>query len=696
MTFHDIYKHGFARVGAASFPLTLGDPIANANQIITCVHDLDMQGACVVVFPELCLVGATLGDHMTSAALLDQVKDSLRKIAEKTSDTRTLFVIGAPIQAGHRIYNCAAVFQSGQLRAIIPQTYISHDGARYFSSGMDMDTDGIMLGDDFYPVQQQLFPVEGIPDFTIGVQIGSDTHALNPPAVALAESDADCIATLASDPALVGNADQRLHAAQALSERAACSLIYATGGYGESTNDQSWDGFTFITEVGTTLSTGQRFSLEGSYCLADIDLHHIRYAKQKRIGNASHSDLMVTASLMPLVRDFPADESGIVASNPPFETTEPSPSCGAHTRNLQRPLDRFPYVPHTPTQLDADCEEILNLQTQALCQRIRSIGQPRIILGVSGGLDSTQALIVAAQAMDVLGRDRNDILAYTLPGFATSAHTKNNAFALCKALGIPCKEIDIRPAAKQMLADMDHPFGRGEAVYDITFENVQAGLRTDYLFRIANQKGGFVLGTGDLSELALGWCTYGVGDHMAHYGANGGLPKTLIQYLIRWAANSELYGEEASHALYSILNTEISPELIPADADGTMQSTQNTNGPYELHDFFLYHHLQGYPPSVIAYLAHQTWKDRSIGVWPSGISEDERHEYDLQTIVKWLKKFYWRFFTQQFKRTCMPNGPQVLAAGTLSPRGGWNMPSDSSPQLWIDQLERALSEENTL
>ena len=327
-----------------------------------------------------------------------------------------------------------------------------------------------------------------------------------------------------------------------------------------------------------------------------------------------------------------------------------------------------------------------------LRKRLDATGAKHLVIGVSGGLDSTHALIVACKAMDRLGRPRSDILGFTMPGFATGDATKANAWALMRALGVTGDEIDIRPTARQMLADLGHPFADGEPVYDVTFENVQAGLRTDYLFRLANQRQGFVLGTGDLSELALGWCTYGVGDQMSHYGVNAGVPKTLIQYLIRWSVSSGQFGGEAAEVLTSILNTEISPELVPADAEGRMQSTEDRIGPYELNDFFLHYVVRhGLRPSKIAFLAWHAWRDREAGLWPLGFPEAGRNHYDLETIATWLERFLFRFFqTSQFKRSALPNGPKVSAGGALSPRGDWRAPSDSVATTWIEELRRAL------
>jgi NAD+ synthase (glutamine-hydrolysing) len=345
-------------------------------------------------------------------------------------------------------------------------------------------------------------------------------------------------------------------------------------------------------------------------------------------------------------------------------------------------------VPNRPEKLDEDCFEAFNIQVDGLMRRIESTKPKSLVIGISGGLDSTHALIVAAKACDRLGLARTIIRGYTMPGFATSEGTKSNAWRLMKAIGITADEIDIKPAATRMLEDIGHPWADGEPVHDTTFENVQAGLRTDYLFRLAGQHGGFVIGTGDLSELALGWCTYGVGDQMSHYGVNAGVPKTLIQYLIRWTARTDQFDAETDAVLGDIVGIEISPELVPPGADGAMQSTESIIGPYELNDFFLHHTIRwGQTPSKVAFLAYHAWRDASRGRWPLAFPDDAKHEYDLATIRHWLENFLRRFFGfSQFKRSALPNGPKVSAGGALSPRGDWRAPSDAVADVWLDEL----------
>jgi len=434
-----------------------------------------------------------------------------------------------------------------------------------------------------------------------------------------------------------------------------------------------------IYEGGQLLVETERFPEGARRSVADVDLDRLR---QDRLRQGTFDD------------NRRAEHADVAFRTVHFELDPPSADLG-----LRRPLDRFPFVPDDPARLAQDCYEAFNIQVSGLVQRMEAIGRPQPVIGVSGGLDSTHALLVVARAMDRLGMPRSDILAYTMPGFATSEHTKSNAIALAEAVGASIETIDIRPAATEMLQQLGHPFAAGEPVHDVTFENVQAGLRTDYLFRLANHHGGFVVGTSDLSELALGWATYGVGDHMSHYAVNAGVPKTLIQHVIRWVISHEGEGStdlsaEAKRVLQSVLDTEISPELVPAGQDGKIQSTEDRIGPYALHDFTLYHVLRfGFRPSKIAFLAAHAWSDPEAGAWPPGFPDGDRYGYDLAAVVKWLQVFLKRYFAfAQFKRSAIPNGPKVSPAGSLSPRGDWRAPSDGNARAWLAELRAALPE----
>jgi NAD+ synthase (glutamine-hydrolysing) len=453
--------------------------------------------------------------------------------------------------------------------------------------------------------------------------------------------------------------------------RCHAAYVYSASGPGESTTDLAWDGQATIHELGMLLAETQRFSTEGQMAVADVDVERLRQERMRTVTFNAAAE---------------------AAGNPErtFRRIAFEHQPGFADVGLERRIDRFPFVPDDPARLDLDCYEAFNIQVQGLVKRVQSTNGERIVIGVSGGLDSTHALLVAAKAFDAMGLPRANILGFTLPGFATSEGTRANAHKLMAALGVTAEEIDIKPAAMRMLQDLRHPYARGEPVYDVTFENVQAGLRTDYLFRLANQRRAFVLGTGDLSELALGWCTYGVGDHMSHYNVNGSVSKTLIQYLVRWVMKSGQLDAAASETLRAILETVISPELVPPQAGGALQSTESKIGPYELQDFHLYYITRfGLRPSKVAFLAWHAWKDAARGEWPPGFPEKARNAYDLATIRKWLGVFLFRFFEiSQFKRSALPNSPKVVAGGSLSPRGDWRAPSDGNARVWLEELEK--------
>jgi NAD+ synthase (glutamine-hydrolysing) len=431
-----------------------------------------------------------------------------------------------------------------------------------------------------------------------------------------------------------------------------------------------------IWENGECLAQSERFPKGERRSVADVDLELLR-SERIRMGtfddNRRHH--AQTADAYRRVE---------------FTLDPPSGDIG-----LLRHIERFPFVPSDPQRLEQDCYEAYNIQVSGLEQRLRALEYPKVVLGLSGGLDSTHALIVAARAMDREERPRSDILAFTMPGFATGDRTKGNALRLAEALGVTFAELDIKSTAEMMLKNMDHPFGRGEKVYDVTFENVQAGLRTDYLFRLANQRGGIVLGTGDLSELALGWSTYGVGDQMSHYNVNGGVPKTLIQHLIRWVISSHQFDDTVNDVLQSVLDTEISPELVPAGEDEEIQSSESKVGPYVLQDFSLFQVLRyGFRPSKVAFLAWHAWSDPQRGDWPTGYPEEKRPAYSLKEIRHWLQVFAQRYYSfAQFKRSALPNGPKVSHGGSLSPRGDWRAPSDMSARVWLDEIEREVPED---
>ncbi len=514
-----------------------------------------------------------------------------------------------------------------------------------------------------------VFAASDLPDFVFHMEMCEDFWSATPPSTQAALAGALILCNLSASNIVVGKADDRALLCASQSLRCQAAYLYSAAGPGESTTDLAWDGQATIHELGALLAQTDRFPATAQMAVADVDVERLRLERMRT----------------------PTFNNAAVASGHPetrFRRIEFDHKPSFADVGLMRAIDRFPFVPDDPARLDKDCYEAFNIQVQGLAKRLEATKAKHIVIGVSGGLDSTHALIVAAKAFDALGKPRSDILGFTLPGFATSEGTKSNAWKLMLALGVTGEEIDITPAARQLLTDVGHPFAAGEPVYDVTFENVQAGLRTDYLFRLANQRNAFVLGTGDLSELALGWQTYGVGDHMSHYNVNGSVAKTLIQHLIRWVAQNRQIDVAASQTLLSILGTEISPELVPADASGAIQSTQAKIGPYELQDFNLYYITRfGLRPSKVAFLAWHAWKDREAGQWPAHFPAEARNAYDLPAIKHWLGVFLFRFFEiSQFKRSAMPNGPKVSSGGNLSPRGDWRAPSDGTARIWLDDL----------
>jgi NAD+ synthase (glutamine-hydrolysing) len=672
--FSSVYAQGFARVAACTIPTTVADPRANAEQVLAQAHRCDAEGVAVAIFPELCLSGYAIDDLLLQEVLLDEVEGAIGEIVTASVDLLPVVVVGAPLRKGSRLFNCAVVIHRGQVLGVTPKemlpTYREFYERRHFASGEDQyDTTVVVDGRSVPFGWDLLFSARDVPGLVLKVEICEDMWVPVPPSANAALAGATVLANISGSPITVARAEDRRLLVRSASARCLAAYLYAAAGEGESSTDLSWDGQTMVYELGELLGEGERFPEGPRATVVDVDLLRI---KQERLRQGTFDDNRHASRI---------DDYRVVE----FELSPPSGDLG-----LRRKVDRFPFVPDDPDRLALDCYEAYNIQVSGLEQRLRAIGQPKVVIGVSGGLDSTHALIVAAKAMDRLGRPRSDVLAFTLPGFATSAGTKNNATRLSEALGVTFEEIDIRPAAERLLGDLGHPFASGEPAYDVTFENVQAGLRTDYLFRLANQRGGIVLGTGDLSELALGWCTYGVGDQMSHYAVNTGVPKTLMQHLIRWVASTDQFDADTNELLRAILEQEITPELVPVGEDERPQSTEDTIGPYALHDFSLYFVLRhGFPPSRIAFLARHAWSDADAGDWPPGFEVDERFSYDLPEIRRWLEVFVQRFFGfSQFKRSALPNGPKVSAGGSLSPRGDWRAPSDGNATVWLGELRR--------
>ena len=675
-SFRSIYRHGFARVAACTAPVRLADPAANAEGMLAAARACHSDGVAVAVFPELCLSGYAIDDLLLQDVLLDGVEAAIIDLTAGSTDLMPLLLVGAPLRQGSRIYNCAVAIQRGRVLGVVPKMHLPNYREfyekRWFASGVGTDRGTIALAGRDVPFGPDLlFEATDIPGLIVHVEICEDVWVPSPPSNEGALAGATVLANLSASNITIGKADTRSMLCQAQSARCLAAYLYAAAGQGESTTDLSWDGQAEVFENGVQLAVTPRFAQQPQRAIADIDLDLIRQ-ERARMGSFDDNRRWATPRAFRRIS---------------FRAEPPETDLG-----LRRRVERFPFVPADPARLAQDCYEAYNIQVTALVQRLRATGIGRVVIGVSGGLDSTHALIVAARAQDLLGRPRSDILAYTMPGFATGEKTKANAIELMNALGVTWQELDIRPAARRMLEDIGHPFARGQKVYDTTFENVQAGLRTDFLFRLANQHNGIVLGTGDLSELALGWCTYGVGDQMSHYAVNAGVPKTLIQHLIRWVIGSGEFSAEVGQVLQAILATEISPELVPPDDKGGIQSTESLIGPYELHDFTLFHVLRfGFRPSKIAFLAAHAWSGLRGGEWPPGFPESARGQYNLGQIKHWMRVFLSRFFGfSQFKRSALPNGPKVSAGGSLSPRGDWRSPSDGNADAWLHELERGV------
>ncbi len=678
LPFESVYRHGFARVAACTIPVVIADPAANAEAVLAAARECDGEAVAVAVFPELCLTGYAIDDLVMQDAVLDAVEASIARLVEASVDLFPMLVVGAPLRRRNRLYNCAVVIHRGELLGVAPKSYLptyrEFYERRWYAPGDDQRGEDIRVGELEAPFGSDLlFEALDIPGLVVGVEVCEDVWVPVPPSSLAALAGATVLLNLSGSPITIARAEDRHSLVQSQSLRCLAAYAYAAAGTGESTNDLSWDGQTMIYEGGALLAETERFPDGARRSVADVDLDRLR---QDRLRQGTFDDNRRTHS---------PDYRTVY-----FQVDPPAADVG-----LKRAVDRFPFVPDDPARLAQDCYEAFNIQVSGLVQRLSAIGGPKPVIGVSGGLDSTHALLVIARAMDRMGKPRSDILAYTMPGFATSDHTKSNAIALAEAIGASIETIDIRPAATEILTGIKHPFAGGEPVYDVTFENVQAGIRTDFLFRLANQNNGLVIGTSDLSELALGWATYGVGDQMSHYAVNPGVPKTLIQHVIRWVISDGQVDASTAAVLQSVLDTEISPELVPAGQDGKVQSTEDTIGPYALHDFALAEILRhGTRPSKIAFLAAHAWGDKDAGAWPPGFPAADHYSYDLPTITKWLRVFLKRFFGfAQFKRSAIPNGPKVSPIGSLSPRGDWRAPSDGNAAVWLAELDAALPPE---
>ncbi len=675
--FQSPYSHGFARVCAAVPEVRVGDPLINAQRTLELAQRAHDEHAALVIFPELGLAAYSSEDLFHQGALLDAATSALARIVSASAELRPLIVVGVPVATEGGLFNTAVVVHHGRILGVVPKSYVpeyrEYYEKRQFRAARDAIADEVRLLGERVPFGSDVvFACTDLPSLAVGVEICEDLWAPVPPSTYAALAGATVLANLSASNITIGKDGYRRMLCEAQSGRAISAYVYTAAGLGESTTDVAWDGQALIYENGQLLAESERFSDHPQLILADVDLDRVL---SDRMSTSSYGDSI--HDLRDRLRAVRRIEFELGAPREPFR--------------MRRHVERFPYVPADPISRNERCEEVYNIQVRGLQTRLRATGIEKLVIGVSGGLDSTHALIVAVRAMDRLGLPRANVLGYTLPGFATSRRTLRNAHALMNALGASATELDIRPSATQMLRDLGHPAADGERQHDITYENVQAGERTSHLFRLANHHHAIVLGTGDLSELALGWSTYGVGDHMSHYNVNASVPKTLIRFMLGWAIDTGQINDAAGDVLRSVLETPISPELIPAsdpDGDEPEQDSEATVGPYELQDFFLYYILRfGYRPSKVAYLAEHAWSDRARGGWPDLIPGERHTEYSLAEIRHWLEVFLHRFFqTSQFKRSAVPNSPKVGSGGSLSPRSDWRAPSDGHADAWLQEL----------
>ncbi|MGZ5236581.1 MAG: NAD(+) synthase [Caldimonas sp.] len=660
LPFRHPYRHDFVRVAVAVPRIRVADPAFNAAATVAMLERLAAEGASLVAFPELGLAAYTSDDLFHQRALLDACEAALATVAEATARIPITAVVGLPLRVDHLLFNCAAVVSGGRVQGLVPKTYLPNYGefyeARQFSGADDALAREATVGGVRVPFGNQLlFAASNLPLLRFHAEICEDLWVPIPPSCYAALAGATVLVNLSASNITIGKADYRHQLVGQQSARCQAVCLYTSAGVGESSTDLAWDGQGLIYEAGELLAESERFANGSHFITADVDLE--RVSRERMRQNTFGQSVGRARSQLEGFRTIA------------FEMPVPA----AMPMALRRRVERFPYVPADPKRRDERCAEVYSIQVQALVQRLSASGIDKVVIGISGGLDSTHALLVCARAMDLLGRPRSNVLAWTMPGFATSERTLDQARRLMRSVGCTAGEIDIRPSCRQMLADIGHPYAEGRAEYDITFENVQAGERTSHLFRLANFHGGVVVGTGDLSELALGWSTYGVGDHMSHYNVNASVPKTLVKHLVRWVAGNGSMSVEASRVLEEIVATEVSPELVPGDANQKpAQSSEDAVGPYELQDFHLHQILRfGYAPSKVAFLAWTAWQD----------------SYSLAEIKKHLRNFLYRFFkTSQFKRSCVPNAPKVGSGGSLSPRGDWRAPSDSEATAWLDEL----------
>ena len=640
-------KYGFIKVAAAVPAVKVADIEYNLLQIESLIAQAEGQGVEIIVFPELCLTGYSCQDLFKEQLLIDKAEEALLVLLDFTRKLDVISIVGLPVQVGSLLYNCAAVIQSGQLLGVVPKTYLPNYGEfyekRWFASANDLTATDIYLAGSpisITPDPQIFTTTDGV---NFGIEICEDVWAPTPPSNRLSLAGADIVLNLSASDELIGKHDYLKALLSQQSARTMSGYVYASCGFGESTQDVVYGGNAIIFENGCLLAEGDRFSFQPQMKIAQIDVERLR--TERRMNST-----FITAQAR-------MRQSVVCVACKPIT---------GHEFVLEREVEPHPFIPK-PENMQADCDEIFNIQVAGLAKRLYHINGEKAVIGISGGLDSTLALLVTVRAFDKLGLGRRGIIGITMPGFGTTDRTHSNAVQLMKELGVTVREISIAKAVTQHFEDIGHDAKK----HDITYENSQARERTQILMDVANQENAIVIGTGDLSELALGWATYN-GDHMSMYGVNAGVPKTLIQYLVKYYANYVVGGKPAQKTLLDIVDTPISPELIPADEKGNIrQKTEDLVGPYELHDFFIYYFLRfGFRPAKILLLAQKAF---------AGV-------YDDEVIKKWLQTFCRRFFSQQFKRSCLPDGPKVGSI-SLSPRGDWRMPSDASSSLWLKDLE---------
>lgn len=671
-----IYAHGFLRVAVGVPKIALGSPAENARRTVELARRAAAHHALLVLYPELGISGYSNDDLVQQDALLDAAEDAIDHVLDESRLLPSLLIVGAPLRSEGRLFNCALAIHRGALLGVVPKTYLPnyrefYEKRQFSSSAQALAPEVTVAGRRAPFGAGLLFAPANLPDFVLHVEVCEDLWVPVPPSSCAALAGATVLANLSASDATIGKAAYRRALCASQSAKCLAAYLYAAAGYGESTTDLAWDGQAMICENGELVSESARFPYGDELIHADIDLERLR---QERMRMTSFNDC-AQLHRERLQR---------------FRRIELRLQLPEELVPLERAVARFPYVPSERASLDERCREVYQIQTQGLVRRMEFAGLKKAIVGISGGLDSTQALLVACRAVDRLGLPRSSVLAYTLPGLATGARTHENARRLARELRVAGAEIDIRASVMQMLRDIGHPYARGEPVYDSTFENVQAGARTAYLFRLANQQGGLVVGTSDLSELALGYTTYGVGDHMSHYAVNASVPKTLLRHLLHWLIGSGELDAGAAAVVGDVLASPSSPELIPQTDDREPQSAEATVGPYALQDFFLYYISRyGFRPSKVAFLAQCAWSDRAHGSWPDTVPPHERVDYAPEAIRKWLEIFLVRFIQMsQFKRSALPNGPKIGSGGSLSPRGDWRAPSDVPADAWLAELAR--------